>query len=330
MSVVVLGTGSIGQRHLRVARDLGFDPVAMSTRGASDRPELLPFRRAASWEEAQKLAGGGLAVIATNTSRHVADAHAAIDAGFDVLVEKPIAPTTAGLRALAAHAAHAKRLVHVACNLRFTRGFSETKRKLVEIGTIYSARVECQSYLPSWRPGTDHRTGYAARADEGGVTRDLVHEIDFTCALLGAPRALFARFVNTGELEIAAEESADLSWIAPAGAVVSLRLDYLARVRRRSATFVARSGELVWDLARQVVITRPADGVETVLDVSEDRDDTMKRQLQAVLAERAGKPTSFASPATFEDGARAAAIIEAAARSAASRREEQVTDWRSE
>ena len=327
--VLVLGTGSIGQRHLRVAQELGHGAVAMPTRAGGARPELASYRVVASWAEAIEAAASSstrLAIIATNTSRHLGDALRAVEAKFDLLIEKPLAPTSDGVAELVRAVESSGRRAFVGCNLRFSRGFAEVRRKLPALGRIYSARVECQSYLPSWRPGTDHRTGYAARADEGGVTRDLVHEIDYTTALLGTPRSVFARLVNTGELGIEAEESSDLSWVAPGGAVVSVRLDYLSRVRRRRSLIVGERGELEWDAIEQTVTVRDAEGGIERIDVTQDRDDTMRAQLSAALAGCAGDDPG--PIATLEDGVAAVGIIDAARASASSRQEELVVDWR--
>src|SRR5262249_36514462 len=155
--------------------------------------------------------------------RHLRDAHEALDHGFHLLIEKPLASSVEGVGALAKKAYQSKLQVHVACNLRFARGMSLVRERLSELGTLYSARAECQSYLPAWRPGTDHRVGYAARVDEGGVMRDLVHEIDYALWLAGRPRTVYARLGNSGELEIASEESADLLWQVERGPTVSLR-----------------------------------------------------------------------------------------------------------
>ena len=104
---------------------------------------------------------------------------------------------------------------------------------LPQIGAVHAVRVECQSYLPDWRPGSDYRESYSARADEGGVLRDLIHEIDYATWLFGWPVAVTARYGNTGRLGIAAEEWAELAWEAPADVEVSMRLDYLTRPPRR-------------------------------------------------------------------------------------------------
>jgi predicted dehydrogenase len=78
--------------------------------------------------------------------------------------------------------------------------------------------------FPEWRPARDYRESYSASSEQGGVLRDLIHEIDYAVWLYGKPVAIIAQLSNSGRLGIAAEESADLLWRTPCGATVSIRL----------------------------------------------------------------------------------------------------------
>jgi predicted dehydrogenase len=176
MSTIVRGTGSIGRRHLRVLSECDERAYAMPVR-TTDQPLIEGATVITRYEQAPD---ARCAVIATDTSRHVSDAREAIEAGLHVLIEKPLASTAVGVDALLDLANERGRRVFVGCNLRFAAGLRQFRDILARVGQLYSVRVECQSYLPSWRPTRDHRNSYSARADEGGAMRDLVHEIDFT------------------------------------------------------------------------------------------------------------------------------------------------------
>src|SRR5437868_5836783 len=96
-AVLVLGTGSIGMRHLRVLdRGLRVPAFALPVR-ASSAPE--GFTRVESFRAAAEK-GATAAVIASATGRHLADALDGIRAGYHLLIEKPVASTTAGLAGL--------------------------------------------------------------------------------------------------------------------------------------------------------------------------------------------------------------------------------------
>jgi predicted dehydrogenase len=230
-------------RHLRVMRDyLKLDPVALPVRSSrADELRAEGFQTLAGWEEGLAFAPQAV-VVATDTTRHLADATRALAAGADVLIEKPLSPTVAGIKEFAELSVASGRRVFVACNLRFDAGLQLFRKQLSEIGRIHAVRIECQSYLPSWRPGTDYRRSYSASAQQGGVLRDLIHEIDYAIWLFGPPMAVIGHVKNSGVLEIEAEESADLIWEAQSGATVSLRLDYLTHTPRRRMQALASVG----------------------------------------------------------------------------------------
>jgi predicted dehydrogenase len=286
MVVLVHGTGSIGTRHLRVLERMGVPARGLSVRAADS----------ASYE--------GVAIIATSTGRHLADATAALRAGCHVLVEKPLAASAAGVAELERVAREVDRRVYVGCCLRFDAALLHFRSLLPQIGKVREVRVECQSYLPDWRPGTDYRASYSAKRDEGGVLRDLIHEIDYSAWLFGWPAQLVARVGNTGALGIESEEWADLEWTAD-DTRVSIRLDYLTKPARRIVRAHGEHGIVEVDL----IAHRLTFGAD-ITEVDQERDDMMRDQARAFFAAIDGGDAR--QLATLEDGARALAICDAA------------------
>lgn len=74
-------------------------------------------------------------VVATPDREHVGPTLAALERGCDVILEKPIAPTVAEVRAVAAAAERSGRAVIVAHVLRYTAFFS-TLRRLLDAGRV--------------------------------------------------------------------------------------------------------------------------------------------------------------------------------------------------
>ncbi|MBX3205829.1 MAG: Gfo/Idh/MocA family oxidoreductase [Labilithrix sp.] len=325
MRVLVHGTGSIGMRHLTVLRSrLGVETLALPVREhRGDAVELREHATVRSYEDASLL-GVTAAIIATDTGRHLSDAAAALQAGCNVLVEKPVSSHVRGLAGLASLAAQKQRLVFVAQNMRFLRSLIVARNELPRLGAIHSVRIECQSYLPDWRADRDFRRSYSARLEDGGVLRDLVHEIDYACWLFGQPTKIFAA-TKRGLLGIEAEEEADLLWLTR-NTTVSLRLDYVTRIPRRCFHAEGENGALSWDgLANTVTLQlngRPKD----VSTHPMDRDEMMEAQARRFLAAVEGESPD--GLATLDAGAFAVAVLDAARRSAADGTWVTVTDWR--
>ncbi|WP_394848573.1 Gfo/Idh/MocA family oxidoreductase [Pendulispora brunnea] len=325
--VLVLGTGSIGMRHLQVLSEIeGIRAVAVPAR-AERVDELATQGHAALALEDALALGPTAAIVATDTGRHVKDAALLLRHGCHVLIEKPLAPTAHGIARLAEIAEAEKRTVAVGCYLRFHPALALFKELLGEIGDVHHVSVACQSYLPEWRANVDHRRTYAARAEEGGVLRDLVHEIDYATWLFGRPLEVSAMLTAGDSLGIASDAAADLLWRTAGGATVATRLDYLTRVRRRCIEAFGRKGEIAWDAVANTVTVRTNGAEDRVNHVGCERNTMMREQILALLA-CARKEPFDARLTSFDDGAFAIALCDAARASSASGQVQPVRDWR--
>ena len=307
--MVVRGSGSIGQRHARVFGQVGADvslwPVRDrgQTPGASDDATGARLLDDATGPAALQDA---LVVVATDTARHVADAVEALDAGAaSVLVEKPVSPTVAAARALSEHPRRSD--VWVAAPLRAHEAFRHLRRLVGRLDRGGAAHVWSQSWLPDWRPDRDYRDSYSARPDEGGVLRDLVHEIDYATVLFGPPTLLGASVATGGPLDIDAEQAATLLWRSGRFDVTT-RLDYITRPTTRGVVITSPDGSLEWDVVRATVRHTTPDGetTEQVFGHDLDRDIVMGTQARAALELRPSAPLderlAHGAPATLADG----------------------------
>lgn len=321
--VAVLGTGSIGTRHLGILRGLPqVQPLAVPVR-ANRRAELEQgeFATAATLEEAAR-EGASCCVIATDTGRHLADGLRALELGLHVLMEKPMAATAPEAEQLQRRAQQARRALMVGCVLRFSESLNTFREWLPAVGEVHTVRIECQSYLPEWCQERTYRDSYAARACEGGVLRDLIHEIDYAGWLFGYPARAQGLLRNLGRLGIASEEVAELWWQTPQAAAVSVSLDYLTRPARRALRACGAQGMLEWDGIAQTVTRTLVGAAVEVARANQPRDAMYAAEVKAFLQAVEGRWDPRA--ATAADGVRALAVCDAARRSSASRREELV------
>ena len=275
---------------------------------------------AASIAEA-RAEGATACIIATDPNRHVSDAVEAMKSGMDVLVEKPLATDAAEARRLQSAVPALGRRAFVGCVLRFSESLNSFRSLLPLIGALHSVRVECQSYLPEWRPNRPYKESYSARAHEGGVLRDLIHEIDYSCWMFGWPEHVQAYLDDGSRLGISSETQAHLIWKSPAGVLVSICLDYLTRPARRRVTAFGEIGTLEWDGVQQRITRHSSSGQPEVRTSSQDRDALLQAQDSAFIRSAI---TADERLATLEDGVRALAICDAARIGAASARREVV------
>lgn len=321
--VAVIGTGSIGTCHLHVLQQMhGVGPVAISLRPArANELASMGYMAAADLRVATEM-GATLCIIATDPGRHVQDGLLALENGLDVLIEKPLSVNAGEARKLCV-AAHAKgRQVFVGCCLRFSESLNAFRGLVGAIGRLHSVRIECQSYLPEWRPTRPYLESYSACAAEGGVLRDLIHEIDYAGWIFGWPKAVQAHVRNLGRLCIQADEAAELLWETVDGCLVSVSLNYLSRPSRRRMRVAGEHGTLEWDGIEGTVTLALAGAQVQVTRSSQTRDGMFLEQARAFI--NASRGISDPRLATGEDGVKGLATCDAARRASLSRREESV------
>jgi predicted dehydrogenase len=250
------------------------------------------------------------------------DAALAFQNDLDVLLEKPMAVDAKQAHKLCELAVKTGRKLYVGCDLRFSESLNNYRDQLALLGKIHSVRIEAMSYLPDWRPNRPYHETYSARADEGGVLRDLIHEIDYAGWIFGWPNSCQATIKNLGRLGIASEEIVEINWETNNGCLVSIGLDYLTKPPRRRITAHGETGTAEWDaFAGTVAMT--VDGLPgNTTTIVNEPDHTTIGLDQAFIDACNGNVDNRLADGS--DGYKALALSDAARRSTDSRMTEKI------
>lgn len=129
-----------------------------------------------------------LVVVATPDSLHAQQAHAALDAGKAVIVDKPFAVTLDEARSVAEHAARVGKLLSVFHNRRWDSDFLTLKALIADgsLGEIVQFESHFDRFRPVVRDRWREKPGAGALLDLGP------HLIDQALQLFGPPQAVFA------------------------------------------------------------------------------------------------------------------------------------------
>lgn len=164
---------------------------------------------------------------------------------------------------------------YVACPMRHSTVFKKLK-EIVDTNKVFSARLICSSYLPDWRPNIDYRKNYSAiKALGGGVTLDLIHEIDYMAGLFGLPEKVMNVHGKYSDLEI---DSDDLSvYIAQyKDKLCEVHLDYFGRKYQRKCELYTSKCSYVADFKEETI--EISDG--TVLNCQQDDKTNLYREME--------------------------------------------------
>lgn len=277
MKIVLIGLGSIGQRHARLLNERrGLELVALRSRRDAV-PTSLKIKEIYSWEELSRLKPQ-VAFIANPTALHIETAIRCAEMGCALFIEKPLGADLTGLDKLLNLIARKKLATYVAYNLRFHPVIKKIKDMLSEM-TVLHLRATCSSYLPSWRPEQDVKKSYSAQARlGGGALLDLSHEVDYASFLLGEILDAKANFSRRSDLTVDAEDYADIL-LSTATAPANLHINFLSHIPQRTIQVDGKERSFAGDLLKCSLVEFQHGSPTDQHDVVCDRDFTYRAQL---------------------------------------------------
>lgn len=320
IGVGIIGLGFMGRTHLAAYQAAAVAGHPVRVAGICDRVDVRHARAAASppgvvdplagpplppdarwFDDAEALLYDDrvdLVSICTPTDSHVALASAALRAGKDVLLEKPVALRSADVRALLDVARQSTALCMPAMCVRFWPAWLWLKERIAEgsFGRLQSLTLQRLAARPSWSTAF-----YQDTSRSGGALIDLhIHDADFVLWCLGSPRSVLThgspdhfttvyRFAD-GPAHVLAQGC----WAHAAG--TPFRMRFTAAFERATAEF---------DLSRapQLLLSRDGASRAVPMSVLTGYDGQVRHMLGCLRGQEAPL-------VTLEDALRVAQLLE--------------------
>lgn len=282
MRILVVGAGPIGRRHARNVLALGHEVAVFRRAGGGveglDAPVFGELAEAERWEPEA-------VVVANPPAKHLETAAWAVERGCSVLIEKPLAAAPEGADELLDAAK--RRGVHlaVAHNLRFHPALQAIAGAVASgaVGRLLVVRAEVGSYLPSWHPDRDYRSGSAARAElGGGALLTLIHELDYVLWICGPGSLVAGVRTKVSKIEINADDVAEVVLLHDSGTLSSIHMDFVDRAYNRRSRWVGDQGTIEWTWGGAVEVHGPRAGI-LWQDEGFDLNETYAAELKAFL-----------------------------------------------
>lgn len=230
MRILVIGHGSIGNRHASILRELGCDVSLVSSQKNKNYVSYDTIGAALNNCTFDKI------IIANPTYLHQETLKEIISFPYPgtVLVEKPLFSSK-----IFFPENHIQN-IYVAYNLRFHDLIQQLKILLADEELI-SFSVQVGSYLPNWRKNSDYRDCYSSlKKQGGGVLRDLSHELDYVLWLCGACKAVTAMGGHYSNLEIDSDDVYVILMRCERCPIINIQMDYLNKNPTRKITVITR------------------------------------------------------------------------------------------
>lgn len=287
--ILIIGGGSIGERHVRCFLATERTAVSLCEVNADVRERLAAeYPLAAVYDslDAALAVSHDAAVVAVPAPLHVAMARRLVAAGCHVLIEKPLSTTLAGVGELKREAERRERIVGVAYVQRHNPGL-ERLREEVRSGrygppleVVYVGGQDFARLRPAYR-----EIYYRDRHRGGGAVQDaLTHTINAVEWIVGPTRRLTA---DVAHLALAGVDVEDTAHVVARhdGVLASYALNQHQPPNESRLTVNCRDATWCWEPTsnRLAVMPRGEDEWQTLPYDCPDRDTGFIAQAAAFL-----------------------------------------------
>jgi predicted dehydrogenase len=325
VDVLVVGGGSIGERHVRCFQDIGCTVSLCDANHGRRREMAERYKLSRTFQSVEEVMGQEWygAVIATPANLHVEHAAAVLRSTGAVLIEKPLATGLEDAERLRSIAAG--KIVQVGYVLRHHSAVQHVRQLLREnvIGRLHQVTVVAGQNFPSLRPAY-RETYYMRRESGGGALQDAAtHLFDLVQHLAGPLDWIFCDYAHQELADVDVEDTAHLLGRAGSHVMVSIAINQFMAPNETHVQLNGAKGSLAIRLHEHragMCLMGDADWTWTE-PLVEERDDLFRAQAQNFLSAAIGQEPPLC---TLEDGIRAVAVSLAALRSGVSRNVQNV------
>ena len=269
MNVLILGLGSIGQRHLRNLRSLDkkikffslrrkYSTPFLNNKNQIKKGDLESLYKIKNFKNFKEIKNIDVAFICTPSKFHVSEAIKLLKKDINLFIEKPLGSSLKNISEL-------KKIIKKKHNLKTMMGFQLKfnpiilkLKKLISnntIGKIYSVHIHHGEHIDDFHPYEKYNISYAARKElGGGVVLTQIHEIDYLIFLFKKHKIkVLNKFSSKiSNLNINVEDNSvaylKLEDKKKKKILCSLHLNYFERPKKREITLIGENGKITCDL----------------------------------------------------------------------------------
>ncbi len=273
LKLCVIGLGNMGRNHVRALGESTRAALVGVSDPSGPARERCPLPRGArayaDWRRMLERERPDGVVVAVPAERHVEVATGALERGAHALVEKPIATTEAGARALmSAASTHGRRLMigHIE---RFNPAVRELSRQLATGSAGRIVQLLARRHSP-----------YRARVDHVGVAIDLAtHDLELMHFLTGS--RVSRAHAETRRVSPHTREDMMCGLLRfESGEIGLLDVSWMAPTKRRELSVVAERARFDVDYLAQTLLVTRGDEARTI---PVERAEPLRGELDAFI-----------------------------------------------
>lgn len=293
IKALVIGCGSIGQRHIKNLKNIGIKSIyALRTRKGfyQDLPYDLGVIELNNWNEVAK-EEPDIAIVSNPTSFHLETALKLSPFVKGILMEKPLSNSLAGVDELIKLIKKNDNIFFMGHNLMFHPIILNIKEFINsnELGRMINIQSQVGHWLPDWHPYENYKESYFAKKElGGGVALTLIHEIHMAIELAGRPLEVCGMRSESSLLDVNKDIDviSDVMIKHNSGCVSQIHMDYIQKPFHRSGLITFEQGWISYDFNEQKVVAQtPNNKLPFVIwsDKNYDANEMYIKQLKCFI-----------------------------------------------
>ena len=296
LRVLVVGLGSIGQRHARLLSerpDIELEICDTVQENRDSTKAALLHKPAGEYcvLSAALKARPDMVFICVPNHHHVSMGLQAMESGADIFVEKPVSDTIESARKLVAAAEDGKRFMQVGYMLRLDEGLGKMKEIVDggELGQLVGGRAMIGTYITLLNARSNDR-----EVNPNSLIVDYTHELDFIRWFFGEVSEIKAMSARLGDLKLKPHPNIfQMLFKMESGALVQVHMDYIQFPQRRVFEIYGDHGTLSYDFVtgeiRKFKFQKEHRWEDIrVLPIADRWDDLFRKEHEMIVERRAG------------------------------------------
>ena len=238
LKVLIIGYGSIGQKHGKILKKFGCKIVVFS------KQKKVPFKVIRYKKEIIKY-NPDYIVISNSTSKHIEYINF-LEKNLKkkiILVEKPISNKHKKLKLK-------NNKYIVGYNLRFHPVIQFIKKR-IKMKNIHFISINVSSYLPDWRKNINYSNSNSAKKKfGGGLLLELSHELDYIKWMFGEIKLIYSYNKRISNLKIDTDDILILLGEINKKIKVIFNMNFFSRINKRDIQIEGKNFSLKADLIK--------------------------------------------------------------------------------
>jgi predicted dehydrogenase len=295
LKILVIGSGSIGQRHIKNLKSLRIKDIQVFD---SDKKLLKLVEKKFNIKVQNKLNFEQIdcTLICTPPNSHIKLAKLALENNSNVFIEKPLSHSLKGINIISKIAKKKSLKIFVGYVFRFDKGLMKINKilKKNEIGDIVSFDAYEGWHLSNWRPWQKFEKSYtSSKKMGGGIILDGSHELNYLQWIGGQIDYVCSFYSKIPKMNVETEGISEILTQFNSKTIGRIHLDFINPKYNRHCEILGSKGSINWSYENLTLEIRKINGKKKLVKYEKDPNkmyvDEMKHVINCINSKESNR-----------------------------------------